>query len=302
MEEGTMIRKSLFNGSKVRSDGRQKIWLSEHFLPYASNRQMENGAYSSWRYMDSGLASVKDTFWALRIHENLLSVAPGTGRTRQWLDTVLEDICAGGESENLFYALFSRRMLRMPWPELEGWLKRSSAGLLADISEGQNMGGKIRECLLWLQIERINAVRLDGLRDSIGKFIENCYKRVMNQRVMPDLPTYGALIESLFETGRPLTYFSKDCLGPYRDDVAGYRLTPDSRTGSMETLWWGVWLDHRFSGKNMPHPEILCPLLDSHKTRNGGYGPRPGAIPDLESTGMALDILLWSGARPDNGT
>lgn len=297
-----MTRKSLFDDCGGRGAGRYKSRLSAHFLPYARSRQMENGAYSSWRTMDSGLASVKDTFWALRINEHLLSVVPETARTRQWLDTGLEDTGAGGEMENLFYALFSRHMLHMPWPEVGGWLKRSSAGLLTEFPEGQNMGGRIRECFLWLQIESKNAVRLDGIRDRIGRYIENCYKSAMKNRGMLDLPTYGALVESLFETGKPLTYVSRDCLEPYRDDVTGYRLTPDSRTCSMETLWWGVWLDQRFPGKNRPDRKMLGPLLDSYKTRNGGYGPRPGAIPDLESTGMALDIFLWSGARPENGT
>lgn len=297
-----MTRKSLFDGSGVRGAERQESRLSAHFLPYVRSRLMENGAYSSWRYMNSGLASVKDTFWALRINANLLSVAPETARTRQWLDTGLDDIGTGREVENLFYALFSRRMLHMPWPEVGGWLKRSSAGLLMDFREGQNMGSRIRECLLWLQIESKNAVRFDGIRDRIGRYIENCYKRAMKNPGMLDLPLYGALVESLFATGKPLTSVSREWLEAYRDDVTGYRLTPDSRTGSMETLWWGVWLDRRFPGKNRPDREMLGPLLDSYKTRNGGYGPRPGAIPDLESTGMALDIFLWSGARPDNGT
>uniref|UniRef100_A0A7C3R4Z5 Uncharacterized protein n=1 Tax=Leptospirillum ferriphilum TaxID=178606 RepID=A0A7C3R4Z5_9BACT len=294
-----MTRKSLFDGPGVRVAGQQKSWLSALFLPYARSRQMENGAYSSWRYMDEGLASVKDTFWALRIYENLLSVAPESDRTRQWLDTGLEETWAGGDMENLFYALFSRRMLQQPWPKVEGWLKQSSSWFLTENSEDQHMGGGIRECLLWLQIESKNAVRLDEIRDRIGKYVENCYKSFLHNRVILDLPTYGALIESLFETDKPLTD-GGEWLGPYRDDITGYRLTPDSRTGSMETLWWGVWLDQRFSGKNMPDPKKLGMLLDSYRTRNGGYGPRPGAIPDLESTGMALDILLWSGAREDN--
>ncbi len=297
-----MTRKSLFDGSGVTAAGGQESGLSAHFLPYARSRQMENGAYSSWRYMDSGLPSVKDTFWALRICKNLSAEAPSANRTRHWLETGLSDIWGGGDMENIFYALFSCRMLHLPWPDIGTWLERSSEFLLSEQTTDREAGGKIRDCLFWLHIERKNAVKLDEVRCRLGKYLESCQKKVLNKQIGLDLPTYGALIEGLSLTNAPVTPSVGRFLERYRDDVTVYRLTPDSRTYSLETLWWGTRLDRQLVNGKPSETGPLGELLESHKTRNGGYGSRPGAIPDLESTGMALDVLLWSEKRIEDGS
>ena len=271
---------------------RQLLPFEKDLLEYVRECCMENGSYCSWRYREWGLPSTRDTFWALRIHGKLFRNPPAADRTRRWLESELPRILAQGDPESIFYTYVSFRMLKIPLSMEPDWLTPLSETLLVENPNILETEGRIRACWLWLVLEQNASSALPLIRNRIGLQLEKWMSDVQNGRIMLDLPTWGALIEGHRRTGRFPTPIQKHIQDLYREPDGGYRLTPDCRVESMECLWWGTRLDRRYFGRNTQTCTILEEKVSSFQARNGGYGPRPGAIPDLTSTGMALDVLL----------
>lgn len=272
---------------------------TKHILPceksllgYVRECRMENGSYCAWRYREWGLPSIQDTFWALRAYGKLYQNPPEAGITCRWLESELPRVLAQGDPENIFYAFFSFRMLKLPFPVEMDWLTPLSESLLAESPNVLEIEGRIRTCWLWLALERNASPASPFIRNRIGLQLEKWMSDVQDGRIMLDLPALGALLEGCQRAGRDETPIKKHILDLYREQDGSYRLTPDSRVESMECLWWGTRLDRRYFGRKTQTYTELEEKVSSFRARNGGYGPRPGAIPDLTSTGMALDVLL----------
>jgi hypothetical protein len=268
------------------------------FLEYARKSCMKNGSYCAWRYGEWGLPSIQDTFWALRIYKKLFLKPPSSDRTRRWLESETPRILSEGDSENIYYAFFSFQMLSLLFPWKEDWLTPLSESLLVDSSALLETEARIRASCLWLSLEKNAGRPLPLIRNRIAHHLQKWLSEVQEDRISLDLPAWGMLVEGRLRAGLPANPIEPRILDRYRDPEGGYRLTPDSQVDTMECLWWGTRLDRRYFGREIPACKEVEGKVGSYQAKNGGYGPRPGAIPDLASTGMALDILLTIRAQP----
>ncbi|AKS24564.1 MAG: hypothetical protein C75L2_00140035 [Leptospirillum sp. Group II 'C75'] len=272
--------------------------VEERLLDYVRNCRMDNGSYCGWRYREWGLPSIQDTFWALRIYRKLSRTPPSAGRTRRWLESELPSILEEGDPEKTANAFCSFQMMGLTFPSEKDWLSPLSKHLFPAGTTVLEIEGKIRASWLWLVLERHSPKPLPSIRNQLARTLERWMSDVREKRIVLDLPGFGALVEGLRAAGCLDKPIIERVLNLYREPDGGYRLTPDSRTESMECLWWGMRLDRLCSDKNTQAFTALEETVFSCEARNGGFGPRPGAIPDLPSTGMALDLLRNIHPRP----
>lgn len=272
--------------------------VEEGLLDYVGKCCMDNGSYCGWRFQEGGLPSIRDTFWALRIYRKLSRKPPSAGRTRRWLESELPSILEERDPEKTVYAFCSFRMINLAFPAGKDWLSPLSEHLFPVGTTVLEIEGKIRASWLWLVLEQHSPKPLPSIRNPLAHTLEQWMSDVREKRIVLDLPSFGALVEGLRAAG----YFDKTSvervLSVYREPDGGYRLTPDSQAETMECLWWGMRLERLCFGGILQSLTALEEKMSSYKARKGGFGPRPGAIPDLPSTGMALDLLRNIHPRP----
>ena len=188
-------------------------------------------------------------------------------------------------------------MMNVPFPSKTDWLTPLWPSLFPERFNVLETEGKIRASWLWLVLEKNSFRPLPPLRNRIVLQLEQWMSDVQTKRIVLDFPSFGTLVEGYKQAGRFDKTIVEPILNLYREPDGGYRLTPDSRVESMECLWWGMRIDRQCFVRNIQTFAVLEEKMSSYESKNGGYGPRPGAIPDLPSTGMALDILLNAHPR-----
>ncbi|MHB8542614.1 MAG: hypothetical protein ACYC9S_01245 [Leptospirales bacterium] len=260
---------------------------------YVRSRRMENGAYSSILSEGIGVSSIKDTDWALRIFRTLGRLPESPGITRNWLHSVSGEVLEEGDIECSFHLVRSFLELEETLPDLTDFLDRSIERLFPSGQDVFEEEGRLKECRLWLEIGRMSGrPGVAGGHQRIRQYFENGMPSLLAEPI--DLPGLGNTLDSFRLLGVRTHLLSRTLWGTFQDPVTGVRLTPESRISTLETAWWGVRLQ-AVHGHSLRHPEAILDFVDECRTGKGGYGPRPGAVPDLESSGMALEILNSPG-------
>lgn len=256
---------------------------------YVRSRRMENGAYSSILSEGIGVSSIRDTDWALRIFGMLKSHPVIPEITRSWLHSISEKIQEEGDIECTYHLVRAFLALEETLPDMALFLDRSIERLFPSGHDVFEEEGRLRECHLWLETETGSGSRKTARgRQRIRQFLENGMPSLILEPV--DLPGLGHTLESFRFLGVGTQKLSRTLWESFQDPCTGVRLTPESRMSTLETAWWGVRISAGY-GLSLHYPQAILDFVDGCRTRNGGYGPRPGAVPDLESSGMALEIL-----------
>ncbi len=255
---------------------------------YVRSRRMKNGAYSSILSEDIGVPSVKDTDWAIRIFRLLQRPPSEPDTTLAWLRSISKKTREEGDIECVFHLIRSFIALEGTLPDLSSFLDDAAERLFPPDRSFFEEEGRLKECHLWLRLETAGIGKSPDGRKRIRSFLEDRMPSLI--RKPSDLPGLGHTLESL----RLLEISTEQVLQTqweaFQDPVTGFRLIPDSRMATLETVWWGTRISET-GGLPTRYPEAVRNFVDECRTRHGGYGPRPGAVPDLESSGIALETL-----------
>ena len=218
---------------------------------------------------------------------------PRVEQCTAWLRS-LQD--ADGEYPMLivgYSALRALRVLRLaprlePRPYLCGWLDRFAASALpTDIPEGWlTSAARCVELCLACELELTQEMRA-GIATLL-------------QRSRSETGGYGAPGPSLPDSARALTL--ANAVGLALDDEIlayarqcehepfGFNITPFATSSSLETQHAGLTI-MLSCGERPRNPSVIRAYVASCQSSRGGFGRAPGAIPRLDDSLRALQIL-----------
>lgn len=255
-------------------------------VSYLQGRQLPNGAYSSIYCEGVELPSVKDTGWALRSFRILQVLPERPSDTLAWLMKIERDLIEAGDIESVSLLAEGLVSLGGQVPVLADFLRESCGRLFPGEGTRFEEEGRLEEIRLWLELERGGPGKDPEGRQRIRHFLET--------RFLPSEPEdLIALSDGLWAcllSGVGLPAMSLDRWNGFQDPVTGFRLTPYSRMATLKTLRAGLRISELYD-LFFGYGGEARDYVDSCRAKNGGYGRRPGAVPDLESTGTALFVL-----------
>lgn len=258
---------------------------------YLSARRLPNGAYSSI-YCDEMVLppSVKDTGWALESFRILQIVPYHSADTVAWLEGISRNVLSGGDVESVFLIVLGLRILGGELPDLSEFLKGARERFLPAENVHFDEEGRLLEFRLWLELERTGPGHDPEGRNLIRRFLES--------RFVPSEPV-DLIALSDGRSACRLSGISLPSLDPktwesYQDPVTGVRLVPQARMATLWTLRAALRVAELYSVP-LRYPKVALEYVDSCRTRSGGYGRRPGAVADLESTAIALQVQSLIG-------
>lgn len=259
---------------------------------YLTGKRLPNGAYSSIYCAGMDLPpSVKDTGWALASFRILRIVPDRVVDTVAWLEGVSRDVLSGGDVESVFLLALGLRILGGEPPDLSEFLKGARERFLPWEGVRFEEEGRLLEFRLWLELERAGPGQDPEGRNLIRRFLET--------RFLPSEPDdLLALSDGLSAcrlSGIPIPSLDPERWERYQDPVTGVRLVPQARMATLGTLRAALRIAELYA-VSLRYPKGALEYVDSCRTRNGGYGRRPGAVADLESTATALEVQSLLGS------
>ena len=281
-------------------------------LAWVAGRLMPDGGYCAFRDAETraGFSNIADTAHALEIFRRLGEPPPELSRTAAWIDSLEKASLALTRSPALAWALSARVHAGLPWRDKERWLFLEEVERLLDDGEREESEG--------VDADLASLLRLPRTPDLPGPLARR-------------LPALVDLLEAREgEEGRPLTLPAlEDRMtviekggGPspeeirrrsheeerFRHPVWGWIRTRGSTATDLFVIRAGVRLADLLQAPF--DVDLIQDLVLACRSRSGGFGPLPGAIPGLDATLCAVEILQRlppfqgssrSKARPDQG-
>lgn len=259
---------------------------------YLSGKRLPNGAYSSIYCAGMDLPpSVKDTGWALESFR-VLRIAPDrSADTVAWLEGISRNVISAGDVESVFLLALGLRILGGELPDLSEFLIGARERFLPWEGVRFEEEGRLLEFRLWLELERAGPGQDPEGRNLIRRFLET--------RFLPfepiDLIALSDGLSACRLSGIPIPALDPESWERYQDPVTGVRLVPQARMATLVTLRAALRIAELYVVP-LRYPKEALEYVDSCRTRNGGYGRRPGAVADLESTAIALQVRSLLGS------
>jgi hypothetical protein len=260
--------------------------ISPGVVSYLHGRQLPNGAYSSIYCEGVELPSIKDTGWALRSFRILEIQPERSADTLAWLMHIERNLLSAGDIESVSLFVEGILVLGGKVPDLSEFLKGSRERLFPGEGSRFEEEGRLEEFRLWLELEQKGPGKDPEGRGKIRDFLEDRFL----PREREDLPSLSDGLLACRSSGIDLPPMSLERWEAFQDPVTGFRFTPYSRMATIKTLWAGLRISELY-GLTVRYREEIRDYADFCRTKNGGYGRRPGAVPDIESTGIALLVL-----------
>jgi hypothetical protein len=267
----------------------------EAYYRYTLGRQTSQGGFCFYACPEWGVEepNALNTCAAVAIFGLLELPVPGAERCKTWL-RALQDRSGGYPTFVMGYAALRGLQLvgAAPHRDPRRFLREMAKVLrLADTSAGRGAGwlAAARRCL-----ELCNAYGIaitDRMRDAIGAAL---------QRLRGPDGGYGVPGSSIPESATALALATAAGLPAPRDVLAyarrcegapyGFNITPFAVSSGLESHQAGLWAFRHFGVR--PHNSALIRrYVATCQTSRGGFGRVPGAIPGLDDSLRALQIL-----------
>ncbi|MGC8529522.1 MAG: hypothetical protein ACP5OP_04900 [Leptospirillia bacterium] len=283
-------------------------------LEWVTSRRMPDGGYCAFRdeKTRAGFSNIADTAWALEIFRRLKEAPPEVSSTAKWIESCQRGTLALSRSPALAFALSARVHAGLPWRQEERRLYLEEVERLLDDGDREKMEGVDEDLASLLRVPQAPDLPR-SLSRRLPVLVGNLEARDLREARPQTLPALEDRLTLLEKSG---TLSPKEIHRrgqeeeTFRHTVWGWTRSRGSTAVDLFVIRAGVRLANRLQA---PFDTALIEdLVLSCRSRLGGFGPLPGAIPGLDATLCAVEILqrihpsrLGSSsrgkARPDHG-
>ena len=261
-------------------------------LAWVAGRLMPDGGYCAFRDegFRAGFSNIADTAWALEIFRRLREIPPELPRTAAWIESLQRNSLAWSRSPALAWTLMARSQAALPFREEERGMFLEEVERLAEDGEREE-GERVDEDLAAL-------LRLPGAPDLPGSLASRLSDLVGALELRKERECRPLTLPALADR---MTILAKGGVSPedilrmsqeeesFRHPVWGWIRTRGSNSFEIFVVRSGARLAAR---RRAPvDTEAIESLVLSCQSRGGGFGPLPGAIPGLDATLCAVEIL-----------
>jgi hypothetical protein len=262
---------------------------------YAAGHQTRDGgfcyyAYAPWRVEEP---NAPDTYAAIAICRILGRPVPRRGSCTAWL-RAQQDFSGGYPSLLIGWCVLKALKLldAKPMRDPRNYLHKAGQALFAADGSGGSLRGWLANALRWIeaamdyrivastQIRQGIAARLARLRSGDGGYGAPGAN-------LPETAEAAALAAAAaLPQDQALLGYTRQCEHP----PFGFTITPLAAASGLECQHAGLQLLRRFR-QHPRDPALIKSYVKSCQTASGGFGRVPGAIPRLDDSLRALEIL-----------
>ena len=262
-------------------------------LAWVAGRLMPDGGYCAFRDegFRAGFSNIADTAWALEIFRCLREIPPELPRTAAWIESLQRNSLAWSRSPALAWTLMARTQAGLPFREEERELYLDEIGRLLEDGEREE-GERVDEDLAAL-LRLPGAPDLPGpltsrLSDLVGALAVR-EERERRPLTLPALEDRLTILEKSGVISPEEILRMSQAEDSFRHPVWGWTRTRGSTAFDLFVVRSGVRLAARHRAP--VDAGAIEALAWASQSRGGGFGPLPGALPGLDATLCAVEIL-----------
>ena len=271
----------------------QELTRKRACLSWVAGRLMPDGGYCAFRETEwrAGFSNIADTAHALEIFRRLGESPPELLRTAAWIESRQRSSPALARSPALAWTLMARTQAGLPFREEERRLYLEEVGRLLCDGEGEESERVDEDLAALLRLPR--APDLPGslasrLSDLVGALAVR-EERERRPLTLPALEDRLTILEKSGVISPEEILRMSQAEESFRHPVWGWTRTRGSTAFDLFVVRSGVRLAARHRAP--VDAGAIEALAWASQSRGGGFGPLPGALPGLDATLCAVEIL-----------